>query len=249
MTQRFILPPGFIHNARLTFGSVSTVTVGTGGLESIMLDSKNTQTLRFIGTLTADITTGGAGGLDTGSEAADTWYAVHVIADFTGGAGAVALLLSLSATAPTLPSGYSRFRRVGWVRNDGSSNFQDFEQTGNGRERSYFWDVDESNIQKLAGGNATSFTNVDLSDCVPSTAKDVILRAIFAGGASSLREARLRIDGSTEADPPQKMAQEDNKGRPYHFEMASNGSQVIEYEVDNAADSLDLFVTGFREEL
>jgi hypothetical protein len=74
--------------------------------------------------LTADITVTGANGLDTGAEAANKWYSIWVIDNGT----TTASLLSESATAPTLPSGYTFKARVGWVRNDGSSNFIRFKQ-------------------------------------------------------------------------------------------------------------------------
>ena len=49
--------------------------------------------------LTVDITVSGVNGLDTGSEAASTWYYIWVIYNGTTVAG----LLSTSATAPTMP--------------------------------------------------------------------------------------------------------------------------------------------------
>lgn len=64
--------------------------------------------------LTADITVSGANGIDAGAAANNTWYAVHVITNADG--TLVASLLSLSASAPTLPAGYTKFRRVGWAR-------------------------------------------------------------------------------------------------------------------------------------
>jgi len=70
---------------------------------------------------TADITAIGVDGLDTGTEAPSTWYALHVITNDSG--SLVASLLSLSSAAPTLPVNYTKFRRVGWVRNNASGNF------------------------------------------------------------------------------------------------------------------------------
>jgi hypothetical protein len=70
--------------------------------------------------VTAATTASGAGGLDSGAVATDTWYAVHVIAD---GAGNAAGLLSLSTDTPTMPSGYTYSRRVGWIRTDGTNGY------------------------------------------------------------------------------------------------------------------------------
>ncbi len=60
----------------------------------------------------------GANGLDTGALAASTWYSVWVIWNGATPAG----LLSLSATAPTLPAGYTHKARVGWIRTDATAN-------------------------------------------------------------------------------------------------------------------------------
>lgn len=76
--------------------------------------------------LTLDITTSGKNGLDTGAEASDTWYYLYLI--FNPDTEEVAGLISASATAPTLPSGFTKKRLVGAVRNDGSSDFIRFYQ-------------------------------------------------------------------------------------------------------------------------
>lgn len=68
--------------------------------------------------VSASLTTSGANGLDTGTEANSTWYHVWVI--WNGSTAAA--LLSLSATSPTMPSGYVNKVRVGAIRNDASGN-------------------------------------------------------------------------------------------------------------------------------
>lgn len=70
----------------------------------------------------------GAGSLDTGAIAANTWYHVHLIATADG--VAVDVLLSLSATAPTMPAGYTARRRIGSLRANGSSQITPFVQLG-----------------------------------------------------------------------------------------------------------------------
>jgi hypothetical protein len=73
----------------------------------------------------ADITSTGLNGRDAGAESASAWYAVYRIwkADYTGGG----FLLSTSFTNPTLPATYTRRKRIGFVFNDSSANFRDFE--------------------------------------------------------------------------------------------------------------------------
>ena len=88
--------------------------------------SGNAIVLPATSTVTANITASGANGLDTGSEASSTWYYIWAI--WNG--SAVASLLSTSATAPTMPGGYTHKAIVGVVYNDASSNFAGFQQRG-----------------------------------------------------------------------------------------------------------------------
>ena len=74
-----------------------------------------------------DLTAAGANGLDTGTEANSTWYYLWLISN---GLFNVRGLLSLSATAPTLPAGYPYKLRIGAVRNDSSGNLIPFWQDG-----------------------------------------------------------------------------------------------------------------------
>lgn len=77
--------------------------------------------------VTINATTVGANGMDAGVLANNTWYYVHLIDNGTTMAG----LLSLSATAPTLPSGYKYSLRIGAARTDGTAKLYRFIQTGN----------------------------------------------------------------------------------------------------------------------
>ena len=70
----------------------------------------------------------GSGGLDTGSAAANTWYHLFVI-ERTDTA-VVDILISTSATLPTLPTSYMKKRRIGSIKTDASSHILAFTQTG-----------------------------------------------------------------------------------------------------------------------
>lgn len=113
---------------------------------------------------TLSIAASGANGLDTGAEASNTWYHFWAIGKEDGTLDG---LLSLSATAPTMPSGYTYKGYLGAVRNDGSSNFIDFAQVGNR--------VAFAGVNVLAAGTATAATSVSLASAVPPTAKAVVL--------------------------------------------------------------------------
>lgn len=70
--------------------------------------------------LSVDISSTGANGLDTGSAANSTGYFAFVIYNPT--TDTVAGLVSTSATSPTLPSGYTFFRRVGGLFTDATAD-------------------------------------------------------------------------------------------------------------------------------
>jgi len=95
----------------------------------------------------------GNGGLDTGAVAASTWYHVFVIERTD--TSVVDLLLSLSATSPAMPAGYTKKRRIGSIRTDASSHILAFSQNGD----EFLWAVavGDVNVSNL-GTTATLFS-------------------------------------------------------------------------------------------
>jgi hypothetical protein len=114
----FIIPNSY-SNLLVSRPSVTSVLLSYDALwiQGIMSTSE---------TFTLDITTSGLLGLDTGAEAADAWYYIWIIAKVDG---TVSAILSASATAPTMPAGYTLKRLVSMVRNT-SGNFVNFVQDG-----------------------------------------------------------------------------------------------------------------------
>jgi hypothetical protein len=78
--------------------------------------------------LVINLGTTGANALDTGTVAASTFYFIYII--YNPATNTVAGLASLSSTAPTLPSGYTHYMRVGAMQTDGSSNLRRTYQKG-----------------------------------------------------------------------------------------------------------------------
>lgn len=128
-------------------------------------DSTNTNDI-IMNTLDTSVFLGrnGLNGLDTGTVAANLFYAVHIIGDSTD-YNAPGFLLSLSAINPILPDGYDMFRRIGWMRTDGSANNLRMWEYGDGLFRTYYYDVPPT---ILTAGNATIFSAgfIDLSALV-----------------------------------------------------------------------------------
>lgn len=198
--------------------------------------------------LTADITTSGANGLDTGSETADTWYAIHVIDD-SSNVNPVASLLSESHTDPVLPSGYDKFRYVGWVRNNSSSNFLRFSVSGNGSFRHYSYTDSLSGLQVFANQEPTTWTTVSLDDYVPPTSVHFDPHVQLSVGNNDFVE--FRVTGTSLAN---------GEGRPIYGGptttlratntglFPTSSSQQIDYRRNDATGAgVDLYVYGFAD--
>ena len=72
MSKFIQLPPGYKRNLELEYDTISTVKVKTGECR----DEDDAVNMYVESELTLDITSSGDLGLDTGSEAVSTWYAV-----------------------------------------------------------------------------------------------------------------------------------------------------------------------------
>jgi hypothetical protein len=94
----------------------------------------------------------GNGALDSGSAlAASTWYHVFVI--MRTDTGAVDVLISTSATSPTMPTNYSKKRRIGSIRTNASSQILAFTQVGD----QFLWTSpinDQNNVGYNTAANA-----------------------------------------------------------------------------------------------
>ena len=98
------------------------------------------------------------GGLDTGAKANSTWY--HCYAIYNPTTAVSDFLFSTGATTPTsLPSGYTKFKRVGSIRANSSGNIVAFYQVGN---RIYF-----TNWIQDIGAGSTSTTSTTSTLTVP----------------------------------------------------------------------------------
>jgi len=152
-------------NGLTTYCSSNTQVVIRSGISS---DSDNTYAMTNSGEITVNITVSGVNGLDTGSEAANTWYFIYLIKNLT--TGTVAGLLSTSSTSPTMPSGYTLKRRIGAVRNNAASNFLWFDSLGGGSEKWIkFAQITFDSLVSGAAGN-TAWQTVSASSWAPSTA-------------------------------------------------------------------------------
>lgn len=145
------------------------------------------QTLRAVNLTIAGTSSGVANGLDTGALAASTWYSLWVIWNGTTVAG----LMSLSATAPALPSGYTHKARVGWIRTDGTGNKYPLGFKQSGRRVQYVVAAG-SNVaalpQIIAGAQGSTsvptWVSASTTNFVPTTAGRIVVN-LFIGTAAN----------------------------------------------------------------
>ncbi len=228
-------------------GANGTVTVSAD--EIVVEDSSNTyKTLRAVG-LSINSGASGANGLDTGSIAASTWYSVWAVFNPTSQTNAG--LLSLSATAPTIPSGYTMKARVGWIRTDVSGNkFPiSFKQFG---RRVQYAVATGSNLTALPSpisgiqGNLNTpvWAPSSVSNFVPTTASAIgVFIGISSGGAMVAPNNSYGALASSSNPPPVATALA-NTGAFGWFSLESTN---IYYASDTA--SRGAFVIGWEDNI
>lgn len=112
----------------------------------------------------------GANGLDTGTIAASTSYAIYLIGDSRLYNNTAAVLSLTSNTAPLLPSGYDSYRLIGFWSTDSSSHFV-YATTKPQNIAGLLTYYNSPAVSVLSGGTATSFTAMDLTtnSAIPTT--------------------------------------------------------------------------------
>lgn len=170
--------PGFIGGLTLSRASATTYQVAAGVAAN---EDGGTFRLMSIGSaytksLSAWAVGSGNGSLDTGSVANSTWYHVHVIRRDSD--GAIDVLLSTSATSPTMPSGWTARRRIGSIRTDGSAQIIAFSQVGD----EFLWDAPVRDYQGAPGVSTAVLRTVTVPTGVQVRA---LLTAGVANGSGS----------------------------------------------------------------
>lgn len=171
--------------------------------------------------VTAAITSSGANGLDTGAEAANTFYCVWGIGKSDG---TFALLLSVSTTSPTLPTGYT-FKRLLWgVANNNSSNFVGFEHLRNGK--CVYTDTETSSVRGinvLTAGTGVATTAISMAKGAPATtnvAIGALLNAIATDTTVTLLTWSEDSGATVDIVPPRNLGGSASGGQQSHCHWA-----------------------------
>ncbi|CAN7548450.1 hypothetical protein LJR220_004951 [Bradyrhizobium sp. LjRoot220] len=121
--------------------------------------------------------TGSFDGTGAAPSASSNWYHVHLIKRTD--TGVVDVLTSLSATTPTLPANYLKFRRIGSMKTNGSFQWIAFSQLGD----TFLWGTP---VNDYASTTSTAPSLKTLT--VPTGVKVVPIISVFqpAGSDSNL---------------------------------------------------------------
>lgn len=194
--------PGLVSNLAIKVTGNTSATVAADAV--VMTDGNDYLVASLNSTL--DLATTGADALDAGTIASATWYAVWAIAKADRTAKVV---VSTSGTAPTLPTGYTFKKRIGWLRTaSGAAQLLGTWQFG--REASYVVGKGALTALPIMGsGVAGSMTvptwvGLAVAGYVPPTASRIALLGAARGNSGGVMAAPNNSYGASSSvtNPP-----------------------------------------------
>lgn len=238
------LSMGYVWGCEVSYLSATQVQISVGEVR----DDTDVEDIKVTGTLTIAITSTGANGRNVDTvEQSDKWYAICVIKNPATGAVAGFAINQDDIGGFTFPAGYTVKRRVGWIYNDGSSNFRKGRYVGVGAFRKWTYDVASSSLLALNSGSSSSYSNVDISEWVPPTSHTAILNNYYDPYGTTYAE--IRPDGSSVSNPWLYELESTYPSNASFSEVETSDVQVIEYQVASALDDLWIYVGGFYDEV
>jgi len=228
-----MMPQGYIYGLEIANGGTpdEQIDIAAGTCK----DSTNTITLTLSAGTTIDITDAGAGGLDTGTVANDTWYYIWLI--YSTSTGLTDAMFSTSATSPTMPSGYDYKRRIrGAVLTDGTADIITFNQ----KDNMFTFTSPFQDVAELNPGTSRVLATVSIP---PNMIGQFILSALGGG----VTYAWLRAVNQTDIVP--SLTDFDvTGGGSYNtitkFVESDENSQIA-YRTDVGTNDIHIFTHGF----
>jgi hypothetical protein len=135
-----------------------------------------------------DNTINGVGGLDQGQIAANTMYAIYIIADSRGylpisAIATLALNIFLVPAGPLMPSGYDSKRLIGFWGTDGGTLWQKGYYYGLNNDLVFTYDTPQ--LTSVTSGTSNMYAYVNLFDFVPNIENiPVSISTVFSPGAA-----------------------------------------------------------------
>jgi hypothetical protein len=214
------LPRGYLSGLicnNQTPDLVNDVRIGVGAARAAQNSANLFVTAGFTKRLDANWTAGtGGGGLDTGAKAINSVYHLHLIG--TAGGDQVDAVFSLSATSPTLPSGYAVSRRIASLRTDGSGSLQQFTQVGD----RFLLAAPPLSVNVSTVGTTRSTHVLSVPAGIPCTA---LIRAFGSGSGLILLQPTYEADAAPS-----------NSAAPL-YTLAATGNAWTESEIEVGTDA------------
>ena len=237
----------------MKYRNLKITTVGAANDQSVVLtadrvwlpDSTGVTVIHDAVSQACTLSGAGANGLDTGSLVADTGYFIWGISNGT----TFAVLASTSATAPSLPAGYTFRELLGWCTTDATGtpfNLEEFTQIND----LYYWSVP----QKVYDGNLSTTTlaiNMAAGGALtyavvpPSNARSVLGRVRSISGWYLINPVTF-ADTTAEDNDVVWSAEYLAGGSPGHhaFDIPLVEAQAI-YHQHTSTQATKTYVTGF----
>jgi hypothetical protein len=232
------------HIAGLTLstaGSSATFSVAAG----VATDSTNVDHLSLASSInkaTGSWAVGSGNGAWDGAGANPAsgtgWYSVYLIK--RPDTGVIDVLISQNGNAPTLPTNYTLYRRIGSLCVDSSNHWYGFTQTGD----TFLWATAFTNMSSVAA----STTAASVPVTVP---KGVVTRALFratlnASGNIGVLFSSLQETDQSPAAPSGNVSLAQTSGfAGGHFAVLTDTSQQIRVRSNTMAGTISLSAYGW----
>lgn len=213
----------------------------------IVVGSANLEGSTVAAPLLINAAVNGVNGLDTGSLAASTMYAVYVIADSRYYKTTAAILTLASNSAPLVPFGYDSYRLIGYWATDASAHFLLGYYSGIGGSLTFTYDAPQAT--SVTAGASTSYAAITLTALVPPVNNSIVnIQSNFTANAAA---DTLKYQGATSTgDAITLIAQV--AGATAHLESYNNvlaqlvtAAPTIKYKVSSGSAAVAVNVAGF----
>lgn len=188
----------------------------------------------------------GYNGLDQGTLAASTNYVVYLIAD-SSNKKPVGGIISLASNAyPLLPFGYDSYRMIGFVSTNGATEFDAATVLNTSSSMAFYLQPATS---VLSGGNATTFTNIDMTPPIPDDPFTIAILDVVFTPAAVGDNVQFRPDGSAATAGlvtiVGRVAGIPQIDRVQVIVGITGTDAIVEYKVSSASDSVNVSVAGY----
>ena len=235
---------GYLSGLTLsTAGGSAIFGVSAGvAVDSVQKDFMNLSSA-FTKTTSSWAVGSGNGSLDTGSIAAATWYYVFLIK--RPDTGVVDILTSLSATAPTMPTNYTLFRRIGAMLTVAGIVWVQFTQV----DSNFYWTTPRQDINAATLNTTSLLFTLSVPPLIPVIADFNATVNNSASGAHALFQSTAHVTqtgnvpaGNLNVDAPSTAI-----AAGARFQLYTNTGQLRAVSLSAANGTYNVVTNGWED--